>query len=213
MPKPKAQGPLTRREREKATHRRAILEAAERVFSKKGLDCATMEDIAREAEFSVGALYTFFRNKEVLWSDVIAKIGEDFLAAFRAETQAAGGPREAILALIQLKLRYAQEHGAFLRVFTETRPGSRILPAAAIPRNCHAMYDTYIGEAAQLFKAAMAKGLLRKADATYTALSLEGIVNSFNAYWVRNGRVLPLSEQARLVQQFFFTLSGIQKGA
>jgi hypothetical protein len=42
---------------------------------------------------------------------------------------------------------------------------------------------------------------------------LEGIVNSFKAYWVRSGMELPLSEQARLVQQFFFTLSGIQKGA
>lgn len=202
---------VNRRAREKALHRRAILEAAERVFAAQGLDRATMEHIAREAEFSVGALYLFFRNKEVLWAEVIAKLAEDFLAAFRRETHAAPDPGAAIRALIRLKLRYAEEHGAFLRVFSETRPGSRILPSLALPRQCFALYDTYLDEAARLFKAAMDRGVLRPADPMYAALSLEGIVNTFRAYWLRRGLNLPLPEQARRVEQNFFQMTRVSK--
>jgi AcrR family transcriptional regulator len=39
----------SRRDRERETHRREILEAAERVFAVKGYEAATVEEIAREA--------------------------------------------------------------------------------------------------------------------------------------------------------------------
>ena len=38
--------------------------AAKRVFSDKGFNKATMEDIAQEAELSPGTLYLYFKNKE-----------------------------------------------------------------------------------------------------------------------------------------------------
>ncbi|RKY64298.1 MAG: TetR/AcrR family transcriptional regulator, partial [Candidatus Latescibacterota bacterium] len=47
----------TRREREREAHRREILEAAGRVFARKGFAGATMDEIAQEAEFSKAALY------------------------------------------------------------------------------------------------------------------------------------------------------------
>jgi AcrR family transcriptional regulator len=212
MTKASAGRALTRREREKVSHRREILEAAERVFAQKGFDGATVEDIARAAEFSVGALYNFFPSKEVLWAEVITKIGRDFRDAFRKGTQAADGPLEAIRALIQLKLRHAEAHGAFLRVFVEEQPGSRLSPAAALPRSCREMYDSYVAETTALFRAAMVEGLLRKADPTYTALSLEGVTNTFKTYWMRRGIALPVSEQARLVERHFLAALEIRKG-
>lgn len=211
MSTPHAGEALTRREREKVAHRREILEAAEMVFSEKGFERATVEEVARKAEFSVGALYNFFENKEVLWIEVITKIGADFLEAFRREVGVLTDPREAIVSLIRLKLRYGQEHAAFLRVFMETTPGSRIAPAAAIPPPCRALYDEYIDEAAALFKKAMGRGLLRKFDETYAVLSLEGIDSSFKAYWARRGMTLPLPEQVRLVERHFLAPLEIQK--
>jgi AcrR family transcriptional regulator len=211
MTKANSSRPQTRREREKALHRREILEAAERVFAEDGFDHATVEKVAREAEFSVGALYNFFQNKEVLWAEVITKFGQDFLETFREEIGAADGPLEAIETLIRLKLRYAQEHGALLRVIMDANPGGRIAPAAAIPRNCYRLYDAYIGEVSVLFKTAMAKGLLRKADPTYSALAVEGIISAFKASWTRRGVEPPLAEQVRLVRQHFLAPMQIQR--
>jgi len=192
---------LTRREREKLRHRHEILEAAERVFVDKGFDHATVEQIAYEAEFSVGAIYTFFDNKECLCSEVMAKIAEDFLDDFRQEVKGSKGPLEAIANLIEVRLRHVQEHGGFLRLFMESKPGSRVTPDSAVPQRCRGLYDTYVAEVTVLFEDAIANGLVRKMDPIYAALSLEGAINAFSAYWGRKAMSLPLAEQVETVRR------------
>lgn len=55
-----------RKQREKEQRRKQIMEAARKVFSAKGFNRATMEEIAGEAELSPGTLYLYFKNKEEL---------------------------------------------------------------------------------------------------------------------------------------------------
>ncbi|MCF8093026.1 MAG: TetR/AcrR family transcriptional regulator [Desulfotignum sp.] len=55
-----------RKKREKQRRRRDIINAARKVFSAKGFNSATMEEIASEAELSPGTLYLYFKNKEEL---------------------------------------------------------------------------------------------------------------------------------------------------
>jgi AcrR family transcriptional regulator len=55
-----------RKEREKLQRRNDIIDAAEKVFFSKGIEQATMDDIAHAAEYSKGTLYLYFRNKEEL---------------------------------------------------------------------------------------------------------------------------------------------------
>ena len=64
-------GKMTRKERERERHRREMLEAAERVFVRKGYHDATVEEIAQEAEFAVGTLYNFFKGKDDLYARVV----------------------------------------------------------------------------------------------------------------------------------------------
>ncbi len=44
-------------------HRGSILAAAERLFAEKGTEKTTMDDIAREAEYSKATLYVTFRAR------------------------------------------------------------------------------------------------------------------------------------------------------
>ena len=55
-----------RKKREKEFRRQQIMSAARKVFASKGFKKATMEDIAREAEYSPGTLYLYFKNKDEL---------------------------------------------------------------------------------------------------------------------------------------------------
>jgi AcrR family transcriptional regulator len=48
--------------------------AAKRVFSIKGFNKATMEDIAKEAELSPGTLYLYFKNKDELYASLSLRI-------------------------------------------------------------------------------------------------------------------------------------------
>ena len=63
-------GIAERKEREKQQRREEIIQAAEKVFYSMGLENATMDDIAAEAELSKGTLYLYFKNKEMLHVEV-----------------------------------------------------------------------------------------------------------------------------------------------
>ncbi len=48
--------------------------SAKRVFSEKGFNKTTMEDIATNAELSPGTLYLYFKNKEELYASLSLRI-------------------------------------------------------------------------------------------------------------------------------------------
>jgi AcrR family transcriptional regulator len=54
------------RERKKEQTRARILEVAARLLGERGLEAATMEEIAAAAEVSVGTLYNYFGSKTLL---------------------------------------------------------------------------------------------------------------------------------------------------
>ncbi|THB80443.1 MAG: TetR/AcrR family transcriptional regulator [Desulfobacteraceae bacterium] len=69
-------GIAERKQREKELRRAQIIEAARKVFSTKGFNTATMEEIAAQAELSPGTLYLYFKNKEELHTSLSIEILE-----------------------------------------------------------------------------------------------------------------------------------------
>jgi AcrR family transcriptional regulator len=57
----------SRKEREKELRERIILETAEKLFLSEGYDKTTMDEIARQSEFSKGTLYNYFSSKDELY--------------------------------------------------------------------------------------------------------------------------------------------------
>ncbi len=72
-------GVQERREREKLARKEAILNAAQGIFFDKGLDRATVDEIAEATELSKGTIYLYFKSKEELYISVLLK-GLDILA-------------------------------------------------------------------------------------------------------------------------------------
>lgn len=74
-------GIYERKQREKERRRQEILGAARDVFSAKGFNSATMEEIASKAELSPGTLYLYFKNKEELHTslsiDILSYLGAE----------------------------------------------------------------------------------------------------------------------------------------
>jgi AcrR family transcriptional regulator len=96
-----------RREREKEERRNNILDAAQRVFYAKGLDQATMEEVASEAHLGKGTLYLYFRNKDDLLAGIVARRQEMLLAAV-AEAEALDTGLDHLRALL---INYARAIG------------------------------------------------------------------------------------------------------
>lgn len=64
---------LTRRDRERLVREEEIISAAEKIFCQKGFEDSSMDEIAKEAEFTKKTLYQYFENKEDLYFAVVLK--------------------------------------------------------------------------------------------------------------------------------------------
>lgn len=94
---------VNRRAREKKERRSAIVDAAERVFFRKGFEAATMDEVAGEAELSKGTLYLYFKSKDELFIALSSRIIAEIVARFEA---IAAGPGTGAAHLAQMMSDY-----------------------------------------------------------------------------------------------------------
>jgi AcrR family transcriptional regulator len=66
-------GSTERKEKEKEIRRNDIIDAAERVFFSKGFNSSTMDDVAKEAEFSKRTVYVYFNSKEQIHFEIMIR--------------------------------------------------------------------------------------------------------------------------------------------
>lgn len=90
------------RERKKLRTRRALADAATRLFTEKGFDTTTLEEVAEEAEVSKSTFFRFFPAKEAAAVEAETELWTAYLTAL-ADRQLSG----AILGELHLTLASA----------------------------------------------------------------------------------------------------------
>lgn len=90
-----------RRAREKQERRVTIVDAAEKVFSDKGFEQATMDDIAAAAELSKGTLYLYFKSKDDLFAALSSRVVESAVHDFENLATSAATGLAALQAMMQ----------------------------------------------------------------------------------------------------------------
>src|SRR5688572_29922802 len=113
--------PLSLREQRRLQHkelsRSQILDGAEEVFARKGFHDATIKEIAALAEFSVGAVYSFFENKDDLFVQIYLRRGGEFMEGMRSLLNASRPPMAQLLALADYEIEFFRTHANFGRLF------------------------------------------------------------------------------------------------
>ncbi|MFL5821387.1 MAG: TetR/AcrR family transcriptional regulator [Solirubrobacteraceae bacterium] len=102
--------PSARQEQQERTRSR-LLEAAARVFGRRGYHAATLEEVAREAGYSTGAVYSNFAGKE----DLFLALADQQVADRIAEAQ-------AVIAAADTPERLGDEVAKQFRAFIERDP-------------------------------------------------------------------------------------------
>jgi AcrR family transcriptional regulator len=107
----------SRRERKKIAARSQILSTAIDLFSRRGLDAVTIDDIAAAADVGKGTIYNYFATKEdivvAFMADLEARIAPT-ITRFRPGAR----PVDRVLAdYILLHFRLKEPYHAFMRVF------------------------------------------------------------------------------------------------
>ena len=161
--------------------KREILDAASRVFRRRGLHATGMRDIAAELGMAVGNLYYYFKDKE----ELLAFVQEDALSGLlslaeraRARDLRADG---RLFLLIE---------GHVVRL-NEGTPGSLAhleVEALGEPwrETIQARRDEYEQAFREVLDEGMAAGVFRPADPKVSALAILGAVN-WTVKWFRPG--------------------------
>ncbi|HPA07673.1 MAG TPA: TetR/AcrR family transcriptional regulator [Methanoregulaceae archaeon] len=196
---------LPRRERQKLYHRNQILDTALELFSKHGYHNVSMHKIAEEAEFSIGTLYNFFRDKEDLYRALVLNLAQEFEDILSKVLEGPGDEAARIMAYIEAKGHLFMNNIPMLRIyFSETRGGSFDIKAG-LDIEVRAMYEKFLRRVAVVFKDGIDRGMFKPLlDPYYMAVILESVTNAFLFLWFEDPTRHPYEENVRNVTELFF---------
>lgn len=89
--KPETEGRVARRQRR---NREALVHAACAVMGEKGIDAATMQEIAERADVATGTVYNYFKSKDELAVAVLEEMMHDLALRIEEVTGAFKDPAE-----------------------------------------------------------------------------------------------------------------------
>ncbi len=163
--------PVRLRDRLRDEANRAILAAAEEVFSEEGLG-ARMERIAARAGVAVGTLYNHFEDRGALVEALsCSRRGLLFDRIDAAVAACEGQPvRDQLRALLAALGEHAKVHGRYLSVLVQSGDG----PARWKPRTD--LQDGLLARVGALLDRCIASGELRPEGREVYALALVSVV-------------------------------------
>ena len=101
----------------KQARRQRLLDAAIRLFGRKGFHATTVPMIVRAASSSIGSFYFYFRNKEDIFAAVLESLGEKISAALnQAFARAGADPLVHMRAAVETLVQFLAEHPEEARV-------------------------------------------------------------------------------------------------
>jgi AcrR family transcriptional regulator len=137
-------------------------------------------EIASLAEFSVGAVYGFFADKDDLYAQVWLRRGAEFMDGMRAALGSDRSPRERMHDLADFQVAFFRDHAAFARLFLRTA-GPVIGPLGATEGTVAGNYTEAMDLQADLFRSGTAGGELRAGDPEVLASMFSGLIAAYQS--------------------------------
>ncbi|MFL5355748.1 TetR/AcrR family transcriptional regulator [Archangium sp.] len=157
--------------------RAAILDGAEQVLVKQGLQAVRMDDIAGHVGVSVGTLYNYFEDRQQLLQVLLEVRARELLATLDAELERSQGSpyRTRLHGLLRAILEHSQSHFRLFSLLVEEvmRNGRSSDPGR---RRLQEMTRELTRRVELLDQEGMKQGALRPEDARYYPTLLLGMV-------------------------------------
>lgn len=174
--------PETRADRPAAVDkRRAILEAAIRVFARQGYHATRVSDIADEAGVAYGLVYHYFRSKEAVMTELFTERWSLLLAAGEEVMAGDGGPREKLAAIAGFIIDSYRHNPELMKVIIiEVTRAANSFGRTHLPEIRQA-YD----QVARIVAEAQEQGSFRAdIDPDFVGMSFYGAIEQLLSGWV-----------------------------
>jgi len=196
---------------EAALTRGNVLQAALRVLSRHGYAASTLEDIAKEAGVTRGAIYWHFQGKAELYHTLLAQGSQKPFQLLDEIASAANSPTETLRCLIVRLLEYIEEDQVFqatieLTLF-KSEPG-------IVDAQGEGLAQKYQGGLAfaqqleQILRRGIVSGEFRAdLDTQVTALAFNALINGLLLVWLQSSKTFSLKQIAGSLADMY--LNGI----
>ncbi|MDM7324641.1 MAG: TetR/AcrR family transcriptional regulator [Thermus sp.] len=184
--------------------RHRILEEAARLFTEKGYEATSVQELAEALGLSKAALYHHFPSKE----EILYEISQEALKGLLREGEkalAAPTPQEALLRFMEAHARFLEENRPFF--VTMLQGFSSLSPEKRAPTV--ALRDRYEGLLRTILQRGMEEGAFRPLDVGLTARAILSLLN-WMIRWFRPEGPLRAAEVARFY--FDLILRGLEDG-
>ena len=196
---------LPRRQREKLRQRQEILASAIELFSERGYHNVSMHEIAEKAEFAIGTLYKFFRNKEDLYKALILGQAEKFHDAL---TQAIKEPDDEVEKLrnyVKAKGSLFRANVSVIRLYFAETGGASFNVMAGLDCEIRKRYGRFLRTLASVFESGIKRKRFKKiADPYHLAVALDSLTNAFLFLWLEAPDRHPYPENPDAILDILF---------
>ncbi|MBW1918379.1 MAG: TetR/AcrR family transcriptional regulator [Deltaproteobacteria bacterium] len=196
---------LSRREREKLRQRRQLLAAAQESFSERGYHNVSMHEIAEKAEFAIGTIYKFFRNKEHLYKSLIRELADSFHETLSQALEAADDEIDQLRNYVMAKSTLFKDNISIIRLyFAETR-GASFNIRAGLDSEIRERYGLFLRKLASVFDRGIQKNRFKKiADPYHLAVALDSLTNAFLFLWLETPEQHPYPDNPDVILNILF---------
>jgi len=164
---------VERKQKEKLQRYNAILDAAEKIMRKNGLQNLNIDLIAKETELAKGTLYLYFKNKEEIIGALSVKSRVLLLNQFKKVTQKLQNPIEKLKAITQASFNFYKENPFYFEVITVYEADKSLIETPEIQQSI----NNLIVFVNNITVAAKEQGLLnKKLDAVKYTFCLWGMI-------------------------------------
>ncbi len=192
--------PLRERQRQETT--RAIVEAAEEVFAKRGPGEGRIEEIAQRAGVSVGTVYNHFEDRDALLRELLDRRKQELIRKLDAALeQSRGEPfRRQLQGFTRTLFEHFEAHREFLAISFQIEAKNIEQPTETM-RELKARVES-------LVRRGLEQKALRKLGHELWPTMLLGAVRAVLVHELRNPGKLRVGERADAVVDFFLGGAG-----
>ncbi len=181
--------------------RERILDAAVRVFAKKGFHATRVSEVAKAAGVADGTIYLYFKSKDQLLVSLFEDRVERLLTFLHTELPATAGASEKLRRIIELQLGLLEGERDLAEVITVIlRQSTKLMKEYAAPK-----FTAYLDAIARVVADGQASGELRGDVSPHLAArAIFGALDGITMTWAlgkadRGGLVRASGQLAELV--------------
>ena len=191
---------MVRRTKDEAlATRNDILDAAEHVFSERGVSRTSLEDIALEAGVTRGAIYWHFKDKRDLFASMVDRVTLPMEAMVAASSdESVEDPIASLRACAVNCLKRTATDPQVQRVFdVVTHKCEYLGDMAGVNGRISSIQKGCVDRSEQAIRNAIKRGLLpAHVNPRLAAVGLDAMIFGLISNWLANSGYLPLERQA-----------------